>query len=165
MNTHPNSAPTEAVDAAPTATTYRERLSPSLWTLLSSAVAAPMVSLVFVPLDTTIALLVGLAVAALIVGSLVLLAPVVEVRGGELRVGKAHIAVDLLGDPVGLIGEQAREARGTGLPRTAWHLLRPGIDGIAWVPVADGRDPVREWVFSTRTPDRVVAAIRRAQQR
>ena len=34
---------------------YRERLSPSLWTLLSAAVAAPMVSLVFVPLDATVA--------------------------------------------------------------------------------------------------------------
>ncbi len=36
---------------SPTDLVYRERLSPSLWTLLSAAVLAPMVALVFVPLD------------------------------------------------------------------------------------------------------------------
>ncbi len=49
---------------SPTDLVYRERLSPSLWTLLSAAVLAPMVALVFVPLDPTIALGAGIAVAA-----------------------------------------------------------------------------------------------------
>ena len=61
-----------ATAAASPAVHYRERLSPSLWTLLSAAVAAPMVSLVFVPLDATVALLAGLAVAVVIVATLVL---------------------------------------------------------------------------------------------
>lgn len=165
MNTHLNSPAIADADTASASPTYRERLSPSLWTLLSAAVAAPMVSLVFVPLDTTVALLAGLAVAAALIGSLVLAAPVVQVRGDELRVGRAHIPVRLLGEPTGLIADAAREARGPGLSRDAWHLLRPGIDGIVRVSVIDERDPVREWVFSTRTPDRVVAAIRRAQGR
>ncbi len=152
------------VDEASASPTYRERLSPSLWTLLGAALAAPMVSLVFVPLDKTVALLAGLAVAAALIGSLVWLAPVVEVRGGELRVGRAHIPVRLLGDPRGLVADEARQARGPGLRRDAWHLLRPGIDPVVRVPVIDERDPVREWVFSTRTPARVIAAIRSAQQ-
>ena len=38
------------------------------------------------------------------------------------------------------------------------------VDGVVAVRVDDDRDPVREWVFSTRTPDRVIAAIRRAQR-
>ena len=32
------------------------------------------------------------------------------------------------------------------------------------VPVTDPGDQVTEWVFSTRTPDRVIAAIQRAQR-
>lgn len=143
---------------------YRERLSPSLWTLLSAAVAAPMVSLVFVPLDATVALLAGLGVAVVLLGALVLLAPVVQVRDGQLRVGRAHIPVALLGEPRAAVGDDARLLRGPALPRTAWHLLRGGIDGVVRVPVVDERDPVGEWIFSTRTPDRVVAAIRRARQ-
>ena len=157
MNTHPNAAPT-----APPAglADYRERLSPSLWTLLSAAVAAPMISLVFVPLDAVLALLAGLGVAAALLAALVLSAPVIEVRGGELRVGRAHIPVDQLGDAVALTGDDARQARGPGLSRHAWHLLRPGIDGIVRVEVRDERDPVTEWVFSSRTPDRIVATLR-----
>ncbi len=164
MNADMNaSAQATEVGAVPTVT-YRERLSPSLWTLLSAAVAAPMVSLVFVPLDATVALIAGLAVAAALLSSLVLLAPVVEVRGGELRVGRAHIPVRFLGEPTGHDGEDARLARGPGLSATAWHLLRPGIPGLVRVPVIDERDAVSEWVFATRTPDRVVAAITRAQR-
>ena len=80
------------------------------------------------------------------------------------RVGRAHIPVRMLGPATGAIGDEARELRGPGLPRTAWHLLRGGIDGVVCVQIDDDRDPVREWVFSTRTPDRVIAAIRRAQR-
>jgi len=144
---------------------YRERLSPSLWALLSAALAAPMVALVFVPLDATIALMIGLLVAAGLIAALVVAAPVLEVRDGQLRVGRAHIPVDMLGAPVAMSGEDARVARGTGLEREAWHLLRGGIDGVVRVPVLDERDPVIAWVFSTRTPDRVCAAIRSAQAR
>jgi hypothetical protein len=32
---------------------YRERLSPSLWTLVAAAVCAPMVALALSPVDTT----------------------------------------------------------------------------------------------------------------
>lgn len=155
---HATAAPDRA--AAPH---YRERLSPSLWTLLSAAVAAPMISLVFVPLDPTVGLVAGILVSAALILSLVYASPVVEVRDGELRVGRAHIPVALLGDPVGLDGVEAREARGPGLSRDAWHMFRGGIDGVVRVPVLDERDPIREWVFATRTPDRVVAVIRRAQ--
>lgn len=153
-----------AAPAAPVAdVAYRERLSPSLWTLLSAAVVAPMVALVFVPLDPTIALAAGVAVAAALVSLLVFASPVVEVRDAELRVGRAHIPVDQLGDPEALWGEDARAARGPHLRATAWHMFRGGIDPVVRVPVTDPGDPVTEWVFATRTPDRVVAAIRRAQ--
>ncbi len=159
---HISSAPTARPGAAETR--YRERLSPSLWTLLSAAVAAPMVALVFVPLDGTIALAVGLAVAAALISVLIAAAPVVRVHAGELHVARAHIPVRLLGEPEALLAVDARAARGPGLHRDAWHFFRPGIDGVVRVPVLDERDPVSEWVFSTRTPDRVVAAIRRAQR-
>lgn len=151
-------------DTPAAATVYRERLSPSLWALLSAAVAAPMVALVFVPLDATVALIAGVAVAVALIAALVLLSPVVEVSGGELRVGRAHIPVSFLGEANGATGEDARHLRGPGLPRESWHLLRGGIDGVVRVAVTDERDPVGEWIFSTRTPDRVIAAIRRAQQ-
>jgi len=148
----------------PTVSGYRERLSPSLWLIVSAAVAAPMVSLVFAPIDATIALIAGVVMGALIVGGLIAAAPVVSVTAGQLRVGRARIDVAELGDAIALTGQAAREARGPNLSRSAWHLLRGGIDGVVRVPVTDTDDPVTEWVFSSRTPDRVVAMIARAQR-
>lgn len=144
---------------------YRERLSPSLWTLVAAALCGPMAALAFTPIDTTLALVAGAVVGIGVVAALVAAAPVVEVAGGELRAGVAHIDVALLGDPVATTGEDARQARGPGLDRRAWMLLRGGIPGVVTVAVDDADDPVPAWVISTRTPDRLAAAIRRAQVR
>ncbi len=145
--------------------TYRERLSPSLWVLAAAAVCAPMAALVLAPIDTTIALIAGLAVGLLAVVALIFASPVVEVRGGELRAGRAHIAVSLIENPRALTGEDARVARGSGLHPRSWHLIRGGIDGIMVVDVADPDDPTPSWVISSRTPERLAAAVRRAQVR
>lgn len=148
---------------APSGAQYRERLSPSLWTIVSAAVVAPMAALVFAPLDQTVSLMVGIAVALAVVWLLLAASPVVEVRGGELRAGRAHIPVTLLGAPAVLTGEEARHGRGPGLDARAWHLIRGGIDGLVRVPVTDPDDPAVEWVIASRTPDRLAAAIRRSQ--
>lgn len=147
----------------PPAAAYRERLSPSLWLLVSAAVCAPMVALVFTPFDSTVALIAGAIAGVAVVVGLVGLSPVVEIEDGVLRVGRARIEVHYLGEPQTLTGEEARHARGPGLGRDSWHLIRGGIDGIVQVPIQDADDPVTMWVFSSRTPERVAAAIRRAQ--
>ncbi len=147
----------------PSARGYRERLSPSLWVLAGAAVCAPMVMLVLVPAGAVIALVAGIAVAVVLVAVLILAAPVVTVEGTTLRAGRAHIDVSYLGDPEVLLGEDARMARGPQLSARSWHLLRGGIDGLLVVPVTDQDDPTPSWVISSRTPDRLAAAIRRAQ--
>lgn len=149
-----------AADARPR---YRERLAPSLRLLVTVALAGPMVSLIFVPVGSTIALIVGAVVSALLVAAFIAATPVIVVQDGILRAGRAHIDVRLLGDPVALTGEDARHARGPGLPARGWHLIRGGIDGIVIVPDIDLDDPVETWTISSRTPDRLAAAIRAAR--
>jgi hypothetical protein len=142
---------------------YRERLGPSLWVLVSAAVAGPMAALVFAPLDTTVALVIGALVGVGVVALLVAGAPVIEIRDGMLRAGRAHIDVALLGAPAILVGDQAQHARGPGLDPRSWHVIRGGIDGIVVTPVTDPDDPTPVWVMSSRTPDRFAAALRLAQ--
>ncbi|WP_203579478.1 DUF3093 domain-containing protein [Microbacterium hibisci] len=142
---------------------YRERLGPSLWILVAAAVAAPMAALVVTPIDTTVALVVGAGVGILLIALMIAAAPVVAVRDGELRAGRAHIDVDLLGAPEVHVGDDARHARGAGLHPRSWHLIRGGIDGVVVIPVTDEDDPTTAWVISSRTPDRLAAAVRRAQ--
>jgi len=157
-----NSTP-HAGARSPRADAYRERLGPSLWILVAAAVAAPMAALVFTPIDTTIALIVGACVGVALIALLIAAAPVVEVRGGELRAGRAHVGVQFLGVPEVHVGDDARHARGAGLDPRSWHLIRGGIDGIVVIPVTDPDDPTTAWVISSRTPDRLSAAVRRAQ--
>ena len=144
--------------------TYRERLTPSLWAFAGAAVVAPMAAMVFVPFDTTIALAAGVIVAIAVIALLILAAPRIEVRGDQLVAGRAHISVALLGDIGFYAGDQARLLRGPGLERDAWHLIRGGIDGLIRAEVIDPADPTPVWVISSRTPDRLAAAIRRAQR-
>jgi len=148
---------------ADTRVRYRERLSPSLWMLVTAAVAAPMLMLVFTPLGSLPALLIGAAVAIALIAALILGSPGIRVEGTILHAGRAHIDARWLGAISEYTGEAARAARGTELPVRGWHLIRGGIDGLVVVENTDPDDPATSWTISTRTPDRLAAAIRDAQ--
>lgn len=153
---------TRGAQDSPRGGSYRERLTPSLWTFVAAAVVAPMAALVFAPLNAIVALAVGVLVAVAVVALLVLASPVVEVRDGWLRAGRARIDLRFLGPASEFVGDAARAQRGPELDARAWHLIRGGIDGIVVVPLQDPDDPVPSWVISTRTPDRLAAALRGA---
>lgn len=123
-----------------------------------------MVALVLAPIDGSLGLVVGAIVSALVVAGLIALSPVIEVRDGWLRVGRARIELDYLGAAEALSEDAARTARGPELRATSWHLLRGGIDGVVRVAVEDPEDPVAHWVFSSRTPERITALIGQSAQ-
>ncbi|WP_375384313.1 DUF3093 domain-containing protein [uncultured Microbacterium sp.] len=148
-----------------TGVVFRERLSPSLWALVSAALCGPMVALVFTPIDTTLALIFGAIAGIGVVVLMVAASPTVEVSDGWLRAGRARIELSFLGETQTFVGDDARNARGPGLHPRAWHLFRGGIDGVVVVAVDDPDDPVPFWALSTRTPDRLAAAISGAQLR
>ncbi len=147
---------------APSRPVYRERLTPSLWIFVAAAVVAPMAALVFVPLNSAVALVAGALVAVLVIALLIAASPVIEVRDGWLRAGRARIDARFLGAPQEFRGEEARARRGPALDPRSWHLIRGGIDGLVTVPLHDPDDPVTSWVVSTRTPDRLAAVVNRA---
>lgn len=124
-----------------------------------------MAALVFAPLDSTLALVAGVVAGVGLVAFLITVSPTVALEGGVLTAGRAHIDVNLLGEAVAYSGEPARAARGPALDPRGWHLIRGGVDGLVVVSVDDPDDPVRVWTISSRTPDRLAAAIARAQLR
>lgn len=150
-----------AGDARPTAAAvrYRERLAPSLWLFLAAALGGPMLALVFVPAGSVVALVIGVVATIVIIALMILGSPRVEVDQRVLRVGRAWIDASWLGEPEVRTGEDARQARGPALPARGWHLIRGGIDGLVVVPNTDPADPAPSWTISTRTPDRLAAAI------
>ena len=144
---------------APTATRYRERLAPSLWLFLAAALGGPMLTLVFVPAGSGVALIIGIAATVAIIVLMIAGSPRVAVEKHVLRAGRAWIDASWLGEPEVRTGEDARQARGPGLPARGWHLIRGGIDGVVIVPNTDPADPAPSWTISSRTPDRLAAAI------
>lgn len=151
-------------NAAPdTRPSYRERLTPSLWVFLAAALGGPMLMVSFTPVNPTLALVLGAVATVLIIFLIVVGSPRVETQGRMLRAGRAHIDARWLGEPQALTAEDARLARGTLLPARGWHLIRGGIDGVVVVPNTDPADPAPSWTISTRTPDRLAAAINSAR--
>ncbi|MFD5214926.1 DUF3093 family protein [Microbacterium sp. NPDC058345] len=142
---------------------YRERLTPSLWMLVTIALAGPMAALAFIPVGATAALVIGALLSLLLVTLSILASPTVRVAGTTLHAGRAHIDAAWLGEPQPFSGEAARAKRTREIARDGWHLIRGGIDGLVIVPIIDPDDPVNSWTVSTRTPDRLVAAIRSAR--
>lgn len=104
----------------------------------------------------------GSAVAGVVVA--ILTATTVAVRGGELRVGRAHIPVEMLGAGRVLDRADVRAAVGPGSDARAFVCLRAWLAGAVELPVTDPDDPTPTWLVSSRRPDALLTAVRVAQR-
>lgn len=138
---------------------FRERLWPGAIGWGGVVVFALVLGVAFVPVDTLLALVVG--VLALLGGlaAAVLTTPRVEVERGTLRAGAAHIPVRLLGPARVLDRAALRAELGPGHDARAFACLRAWIPTAVRVEVRDPQDPTPYWVVSTRRPDALVAAL------
>lgn len=147
---------------------YHERLLvPLRWWLLSAAFAATLwlafeVSIPYPAVLWAATAVVIAALAALLVGYG---AAEVAVRDGELRAGRARIPVALLAGPTVLDAEATKLQIGREADARAYLLLRPYVRRSVRVDVTDREDPTPYWLLSTRRPERLVAALRRAGAR
>ncbi len=148
--------PTDPTAASPT---YSERLwpRPSGWLLVVGF--AGLVLIALLPVGTAVALVGAAVVAVAGVAAAVRTAPLVEVRGGELRAGAAHIPLDLLGPAQALDAQATRHALGPGLDARTFVCLRGWVRTAVLVPVRDPADPTPSWLVSSRRPAELAAAI------
>ncbi|PPF24821.1 DUF3093 domain-containing protein [Rathayibacter rathayi] len=144
---------------------YRERLWPAPWLFVATALVIPASVLVFAPIDLRVGVIVAIVLYAGCVLSLVALSPVVEVTEGELRAGRAHIPLDLVGEPSSYTGDQAFAERGPRLDARAYLVIRGWVKDVVRVPIEDPADPTPYWLVSTRRPNDIVAAIRGSRRR
>jgi len=143
-------------------TTFRERLyvTPWFWLLLllAAGLLAAEVHMGFPGVRSWLpyVILLPLTVALLVKWS----STKVEVSGGELRAGDAHIPLDLLGEAEIIAPEDRRKAMGPFLDPAAYVLHRGWVKPIVRVLVNDPEDPTPYWMISTRRPEELVAAIK-----
>jgi hypothetical protein len=138
---------------------YRERLWPSIWIYLATALVIPASILVLAPVN----IIAGVIAAAVLFGGLmgifVVLAPVIEVKDGTLTAGKARIPVELLGAASVFRGDAATLQRGQRLDARAWLCLRGWVDPVVKIPLEDPDDPTPYWLVSSRNPEGLKAAL------
>jgi len=147
---------------------YHERLLvPLRWWVLSAAFAATLwlAFAVSIPFPAVLWAATAVVVAALVALLAGYGAAEVAVRDGELRAGRARIPVGLLADPAVLDAEATRLQTGRDADARAYLLLRPYLRRSVRVTVTDQQDPTPYWLVSTRRPERLVAALRRAGAR
>jgi len=144
---------------------YRERLWPAPWLFVSTALVIPASILVFAPIDPVVGVVVALVLYGGTIGALLALSPVIEVVDGELRAGRAHIPLELVGEPTTHEGQQAFAERGPRLDARAYLVIRGWVRDVVRVPIEDPEDPTPYWLLSSRRPNDIVAAIRGSRRR
>jgi hypothetical protein len=84
---------------------------------------------------------------------------VIEVSGSRLRVGRASIALDLLGGCTAYEGPEAFAERGTRLDARAFLCIRGWIKPVVKMRIADPLDPTPYWLVSSRRPGDLIDAV------
>ncbi|HEX7306128.1 DUF3093 domain-containing protein [Lentzea sp.] len=143
-------------------TTYRERLYVTWWfwplPLLAAALLAAEIHMGFPGVRSWLPYVVLLPLTVLLIVRLG--STKVEVAGGELRAGEAHIPLELLGEAEIVAPEHKRRTMGPELDPAAYVVHRGWVKPLVRVRVDDPEDPTPYWVISTRHPEELVAAIR-----
>lgn len=83
----------------------------------------------------------------------------VAVTNGELRVDDARLPVRHVADAVPLDATGRREILGPSAHPLAFVIQRPWIPGAVQVMLDDPADPTPFWVVSSRSPERLAAAL------
>ena len=77
----------------------------------------------------------------------------------ELRVGRAHIELKFLKDPVALDASQYRELRTIKLDARSFHATRPWLKTGVQVSVSDERDQTSYWLIGSKKSEALVAEL------
>jgi hypothetical protein len=142
---------------------YRERLGvPLRWWVQGTMLVATLWLALIVAVPGAVAWSVSaLALLALSAALRGYGSAVVEVRDGELRAGRAHIAAVHLGTAESLDAGETKRAAGVEADARAFLLLRPYVKRAVRVEITDPADPAPYWLVGSRRPDELAAAIER----
>lgn len=144
-------------------TLYKEKLWPSPWLFISTALVIPASLLVFLPINELAGVIVAIVLYLGCVGLLLLGSPTVQVTETEFLAGRARLPIGIVGAVTASSGDDARQERGPRLDARAWLMIRGWIDPVVRVQVMDSNDPTPYWVVSTRHPQAVIDAVTAAK--
>lgn len=139
--------------------TYQEKLWPAWWIWLVSLGLGATAAVAFMPVGIVWGLTAGLVAFALIGFGLLSSTPTIQVTADTVRVGRATIEREFIGEVTGYRGSAAYHQRGPGLNGIAFMCLRGWIDPVVRLEITDERDSTPYWLTSTRRPEELTAAL------
>ncbi|KNB51284.1 DUF3093 domain-containing protein [Streptomyces caatingaensis] len=143
---------------------YEERLTaPRSWWVVAvlAGIAMALILLPLGPVPTLVGFAGATALAAIAVSSYG--SARIRVVGGALVAGDARIPVEALGEAEVLDAEEARAWRTHKADTRAFMLLRGYVPTAVRVEVTDPDDPTPYVYLSTRSPERLAAALAAAR--
>ena len=138
---------------------YRERVLPSKGTFALAPLLAVFLYGVWLPINELAGIATGLFAASILTGILVVKAPIIAVTSRELRVGRARIDRHLLGTLRVVEVHDAFAERGPKLDSRAFTSFQASVKGMVRVEILDPKDPTPYWLFSSRNPEDLKAAL------
>lgn len=145
---------------------YRERLMLSWWWIVVIAGVILSVAVVyFVYQPPGIAASVTLALVAVAAGAAAAGSTRVAVEPAGLRVGRTLLEWPYVGDVRALSEDETRERMGAGADPRAFLATRPYVRRAVELTLDDPADPHPYWLVSSRHPEELADAIRRAAHR
>lgn len=138
---------------------YRERVLPSFATYLLSPTLGAMVTALSIPTFQAYAYLAGVIATMALIVILTFKAPVIEVTGHQLKVGRAQIEHRHLGEARVISPDDAFAERGHKLDARAFTSFQSSVRNLIKVELVDDSDPTPYWLFSTRRPDELAKTL------
>jgi hypothetical protein len=123
----------------------------------------PIIMLLIAPFSLPLGILLSSVIFIAITIAVTVTSPRIQIADGKLRVGKTSIGLEYLGAASAFTGTHAIAERGPKLDARAWTRFRAWIGPVVRVEINDDADPTPYWLFSTRRPEQLVAALRTAR--
>jgi len=139
---------------------YREVIRMPLWLLaLIYFFLLSLVLSIWAALGDTAALAAFISVTALLVLIALKTAMVIEIDSDELRVGRAHIALEYLGTAQSLDSQAVRMLRTRDADPAAFLGIRFWSSTGVRLEILDSRDTTPYWLITSNHADKLVKAL------
>lgn len=138
---------------------YRERLVPGFGFFIAWLLVIPAVALMMLPINSQIAIPVAIAMYVAAVVIFLALSPVIEVRDGVLRAGRASISTSYIGAIEPLGSEALHRTIGQDADARNFLLVRGWIHIGLKLEITDANDPTPSWIITSRKPIALASAI------
>ncbi len=139
---------------------YREVIRMPLWLLaLIYLFLLSLVLSIWAALGNTTAFVSFIAVTGLLIFIAAKTAMVIEVDGDELRVGRAHIALEYLGTAQSLTSQEVRTLRTRDADPAAFLGIRFWSSTGVRIEILDSRDATPYWLITSNNGEELVKAL------